>query len=96
MIERLPLDQQCNILSNIVDKFLKLSSTLKNAPKDFLQPSVNGMRHLAECGRSNIIYSLVKSLGVDKSESLLPAKRMPMGLIEHCVNFCNCASVNQV
>jgi len=99
LIKRLPSDQQCTVLSNLVDKYLKLSSTLKNVPKDFLQLSVSGMCHLAECGRSNVIYLLVKSLGTmrpDKSDSLLPAKRMPMGLIEHCVNFYNCTSVNQV
>ena len=99
LIERLPSDQQCTVLSNLVDKFLKLSSTLKRVPKDFLQLSVSGMCHLAECGRSNVIYSLVKSIGTmrpDQSDSFLPAKRMPMGLIEHCVNFYNCASINQV
>ena len=78
LIERLPSDQQCTILSNLVDKFLKLSSTLKNVPKDFLQHSVSGMCHLAECGRSNVIYSLVKSLGTmrpDKSEDADGANR---------------------
>ena len=65
----------------------------------FIQLAFNGMNHLKKCGRSNVIYSLVKSLGTmrpDQTDSLLTAKRMPMGLIEHCVNFFNATSVNQV
>ena len=31
----------------------------------------------------------------DLSDSVLPAKRMPMGLIEHCVNFF-CSTRQQV
>jgi len=48
--------------------------------------------HWTDCARSNLIYLLAKSLGTvrsDNSDFLLPAKRMPMGLIEYCVNFFN-------
>ena len=51
---------------------------------------MNGMDHLQACCHSNVIYLLAKSLGTlrpGRSDSLLPAKRMPMGLIEYCVNF---------
>ena len=57
------------------------------------------MEHLKACGRSNVLYNLAKVLGTkreDNSDTLLPAKRMPMmGLIEHCVNFF-CSSQQQV
>ena len=37
-----------------------------------------------------VCYSLVKALGTmrpDNSDSLMPVKHMPMGLIEYTVNF---------
>ena len=39
--------------------------------------------------RSNVLYKFAKGLGTmrDESDSLLPVKRMPMGLIEHTSNF---------
>ena len=63
---------------------------------NFIQFAVNGMN---QCSRSNVIYLLGKSLGtqrLDGSDSLLPAKRMPMGLIEYCVNFFNAKTAQQV
>ena len=42
---------------------------------------------------------LVKCLGTmrpDGSDSLLPAKHMPFGLIQHCVNFFSSASQSTV
>ena len=32
----------------------------------------------------------------DQTDSLLPSKRMPMGLIEHCVNFFCSSSIHEV
>ena len=61
-----------------------------NLPGDFLELAVAAMQHLKSCGRANVLYNFAKAIGTmreDKSDSLLPAKRMPMGLIEHCVNF---------
>lgn len=97
-IETLPPDQQCEVLSSLFDTFIQKSTTLRSVP-NFIQFSVNGMNHLKQCSRSNVIYSLAKSLGTlrpDESDSLLPAKRMPMGLIEYCVNFFNANRVQQV
>ena len=57
---------------------------------DFLQFSMLAMKHLQLCGRLNVLYHLAKALGTmrnDQNESLLPAKRISMGLIERCVNF---------
>ena len=51
------------------------------------------------CGRSNVVYGLAKAIGTeraDKSNSRLPAKRMPMGLLEHIVNFYNADSYTKV
>lgn len=64
---------------------------------DFIELSVLAMKYLHSCQRSNVVYKLVKCLGTmrsDNSDSLLPARRMPMGLIEHCVDFF-CSSSSQ-
>ena len=89
LIKALPAHQQKAVLSNLFDLFVQASTTLAFVP-NFIEFTVNGMNHLKACGRSNVIYLLAKSLGTlrpDGSDSLLPARRMPMGLIEHCVNF---------
>ena len=55
--------------------------------------------HLQQSGRTNVIYSMAKVLGTmrsDGSDSLLPARRMPMGLIEHTVNVFSASSIHQV
>ena len=55
------------------------------------------VEHLKSCGRSNVLYNMAKAIGTmreDQGDSLLPAKRMPMGLIEHCVNLSPMVGVN--
>jgi len=99
LLVTLSAEKQCMVLSGVFDMFLKRSAGLSHVPDGFIQLAISGMNHLKECGRSNVIYSLVKSLGTmrpDQSDSLLPAKRMPMGLIEHCVNFFCATSINKV
>ena len=98
LIEILPPDQQCKVISSLFDMFLQKSTTLRSV-SNFIQFAVNGMNHLKRCNRSNVIYLLAKTLGTlrpDESDSLLPAKRMPMGLIEYCVNFFNAKTAQQV
>ncbi len=59
-------------------------------PSDFLELSLKAMKELRAVGRSNVLYGLAKVIGTkrpDSDESLLPLSRMPMGLLEHCVNF---------
>ncbi len=53
------------------------------------------MQDLHEAGRTNVIYSLTKCLGTkrlgtkrsDRSDSLMPTARMPMGLVVYMFNF---------
>ena len=97
-LKSLPAPEQLKVLSTLFDMFLQSSTTLHKAP-NFIEYSVKGMYHLVDCSRSNIIYLLTKSLGTlrpDKSDSVFPAKRMPMGLIEHCINFFNAPTIQQV
>ena len=91
--------QQLEILSELFSLYLSENSRTRAVPHDFLELVVQGMRHLQEAGRSNVIYSLAKAVGTmrpDDSDSLLPTKNMPMGLIEYAVNFFTASSVQKV
>ena len=53
---------------------------------------------MQQSGRS-MLYGLARALGKmrgDGSDSRLPARRMPMGLLEHIVNFFSADSYSQV
>ena len=68
-------------------------------PTDFLELAASAAQHVHQCQRSNVIYNLTKALGTmrhDASDSLLPAKRMPMGLIEYAVGFFTASSIQKV
>ena len=68
-------------------------------PADYLSLSITSAINLKEAGRSNMLYSLAKAAGSlrdDGSDTLLPLKRLPTGLIEHCLNFFTATSLNQV
>ena len=74
---------------NVINKLLqttvlkqKLNITI---PDDFLSNSISAMCHLNKCGRYNVIYGVAEGIGTmrpDGCDSLIPAKRMPMGLLE--------------
>ena len=87
---------------HVMCKVLKVYCTATGQPipaDDFIKLSLSAMTHLQSCGRSNVVYGLVKCLGTmrsDGSDSLLPAKRMPLGLIEHCVDFFKTPSLHMV
>lgn len=53
---------------------------------DFVILAAKAMLQLKNSGRSNVLYNLAKAIGTireDGSDSRLPMKRMPMGLIEY-------------
>ena len=63
-----------------------------HVPADFLQLSLIAIRHLNQCGRSNVVYGVAKAIGTmrpDGSDSRLLARRMPMGMLEYMVKFYN-------
>lgn len=85
-------------LSHMFEEYV-CRNTDCSIPGDFLLLTVEALKHLRANGRSNVIYTLAKGLGTmrpDASDSLFPAKRMPMGLIEYNVNFFTSYSINQV
>lgn len=66
---------------------------------DFLSLALRSFQHLKSCGRSNVLYGLARAIGrsrPDGTDSRLPAKRMPMGLLEYLVNFFNADSYQKV
>ena len=81
--------QQLKHISDMFKSYVTSNPSL-TVPDDFLVLAVAAMEHLKSCGRTSVVYNLVKVIGTmreDQSDSLLPVKCMPMGLIEHCVNF---------
>ena len=90
-LSELTPEQALHMLSSVLKVYCTATGQSKLIPADdFIPLSLTAMEHLKSCGRSNVVYGLVKCLGTmrsDGSDSLLPAKRMPLGLIEHCVDF---------
>ena len=87
-------NEQFEVLTNT---FATISK--QKVPADFLFLAAIGMQMLHDAGRSNSIYLLAKALGTmrrDGSDSLLPTKRMPMGLIQYVVAFFMASSVQKV
>ena len=94
VLQSLQLNEQLEVLSIL---FSNISA--HNVPADFLGLTASGMQNLSDAGQSNIIYSLARGLGTrrrDDSDSLLPVKRMPMGLIEYAIAFFTASSVQKV
>ena len=90
--------EQVAVLSELFSAYLR-HCNLQAVEPEFLELAARGMQHLHEKGQTNVIYSMVKAVGTmhsDGSDSLLPAERMPMGLIEYAVNFFTASSVQKV
>ena len=74
---------QLLVLSKLFTLVCKTAGIVE-IPSGFLELAVDGMKHLQECNRTNVIYYFARVLGIMRnngSDSLLPAKRMPMGLV---------------
>ena len=81
-------DEQLQIVSTLFTEYCTKHKDIK-VPGDFLQLTLAAMENLKKAGRSNVVYQLSKAVGLtraDESDTLMPCRRMPMGLIEHCVN----------
>ena len=79
------------VISSLFQQFALMQYDV-HIPADFLQLSLIAVKHLNQCGRSNVVYGVAKAIGTmqpDTSDSRLPARRMPMGLLEYMVNFYN-------
>ena len=86
---QLPIDSQLNVLSKLFSAYASTEMSL-SVPDDFIILAAKAMLQLKSSNRSNVIYNLAKAIGTvreDKSDSRLPTKQMPMGLIEYTANF---------
>ena len=98
LLADLPAADQLHIIATLFSSYGCEHHNI-SIPVDFLQLTLNGSRHLQQCGRSNIIYGLAKGTGSmrdDGSDSRLPAKRMPMGMLEYTINFFIAAHMTKV
>ena len=93
------LEDQLRVLSALFSELVKAGYNVPDIPLDFLSPAASGMKNLIDGGRLNVIYLLAKAVGTkraDNSDTLLPVRRMPMGLLEYSVAFFTCTAVQQV
>ena len=91
--------EQLNLLSDVFTLYLQQHTHIQVPPSDFIHLAIQGMERLHKAGWKNVIYLMAKALGTacpDSSDSLLPTSRMPMGLVEHIVNFFTATSLQQV
>ena len=98
MVMLLPEEDQLKAISELFCYFAEAKHNV-HIRSDFLRLTIDASEHLLKCGRSNVVYGVAKAIGTkraDKSDSRLPAKRMPMGLLEHMVNFYNADSYTKV
>jgi hypothetical protein len=59
-------------------------------PDDFLQLVIQAKDHLVQNHRRDVVSDLVQVIGTmrkDSSDSLLPVRRMPMGLLEYMLAY---------
>lgn len=97
-IAKLESEQQVYVISQLFSYF-SLNNSRLIVPGDFLFLAQRAMRELKGAGRSNVVYNLVKAIGTkrpDGSDSLLPVRRMPMGLLEYCGIFFTSTRLEQV
>jgi len=90
----LPPEQQLDVLTKLFSNVSKLP-----VEDDFFRLLYQAMHNFKKCGRPNLVYLLSRCAGTvrnDGSDSLLPLKRMPTGLIEYVLQFFNAESVTQV
>lgn len=98
MIVLLPEEVQLETISKLFSYFAEAKYDVRIAT-DFLELVIKASEHLSQCGRSNVVYGVAQAVGrmrPDGSDSRLPAKRMPMGLLEYMVNFFNAPSYQKV
>ena len=86
---KLPTNEQLQVVATLLQIMATKASDI-TISGDFIQYCMRAMSWLKKNKRSNVLYNFAKGLGTmreDKSDSLFPVKRMPMGLIEHTFNF---------
>lgn len=89
-LEQLDGEQLLVVLGELFSKVAEQQQVYVST--DFLPLSLNAMKQLSTCGRSNILYGLARGLGTkraDGNDSLFPSKKLITGLFEYCIQFFN-------
>ena len=89
LMSKVKADEQSSVLSLLYSDLVALQCGIK-VPNDYLELSLHAFKHLKENRRANVLYKLAKAIGEvrnDGSDTKLPCKKMPMGLLEHIANF---------
>lgn len=95
----LPESEQLDVIGKVLQEIVCKQSLGIKIPDDFISLSVIAIQHLKACERSNVVYGVAKGIGTmrqDNSDSLIPARRMPMGLLEYLTNFFVSSHLSQV
>ena len=98
LLGRISEGEQLQIMADCFSKFASSNYGVHINP-DFLQLSLSTSCYLKQCKRENVVYGVAKAVGQMRphdSDSRLSAKRMPIGLLEHMLNFFNADSYSQV
>ena len=98
LLAKLLVPEQLHILSVLFSSYAHEHHNV-SIPETFLELTMNGSRHHRKCSRSNVICGLARGVGCmrnDGSDSRLPAKRTPMGMLEYTINFFNADHITKV
>ena len=88
-VSELSPDEQMHAISSQFCEIVASKHGVR-VPSDFLPKAASAMVQLQSSGRSNVLYTLASGIGTTRSgseKSRFPTDRMPMGLLEHMVNF---------
>ena len=81
LLQTLPEYQHGMALTRLIQALARNLAPGVRIRDNFVLLTIAAMKHLRECGRSNVVANLVKGLGTmhpDGCDSRIPAKRMPM------------------
>lgn len=95
----LPESESFDVIGKLLQSIVLRQKLNIFIPEDFLSKSVTAMCNLSQCGRYNIIYGISKGIGTfrpDGSDTLIPIRKMPMGLLEYLTKFFISSHISQV
>ena len=78
---------------------LAVKNGINSNPANFAELAVQAMKHLQEKGKSNLMYKFPMCIATNRpgsNDSLFPLDRMPLGLVEHQIEFFSATNIMQV
>ena len=87
---------------DILDKLYNWAARkigITSNPRTFVQFSMDAMKRLEDNSKPNLVLKFCQGLALDRPNNagpLIPIHRMPLGLIQYCIEFFTCTNVMQV